>query len=181
MYCANEIERGQTSIYINVLAWFLVHQRRKLMDELPFPLLLVICHLLIIFANRQDPDWGALWLSGRVLDSRSKGFGFEPHQTHCVVSWARHFILRLVLVNPKRPVQHDWKIVDWDIRNLIKDQDQATNMLGLTWIQTVWHSDGNPDIIFWEEILESWFFIKNSWSKSQYIFCKFKKWYFYFR
>ena len=28
---------------------------------------------------------GAQWLSGRVLDSRPKGRGFEPHQRHCVV------------------------------------------------------------------------------------------------
>ena len=25
------------------------------------------------------------WLSGRVLDSRPKGSGFEPHRRHCVV------------------------------------------------------------------------------------------------
>ena len=29
--------------------------------------------------------WGAQWLSGRVLDSRPKGSGFEPHRRHCVV------------------------------------------------------------------------------------------------
>ena len=28
---------------------------------------------------------GAQWLSGRVLDSRTKGRGFEPHRRHCVV------------------------------------------------------------------------------------------------
>ena len=28
---------------------------------------------------------GAQWLSGRVLDSRPKGRGFEPHGRHCVV------------------------------------------------------------------------------------------------
>ena len=28
---------------------------------------------------------GAQWLSGRVLDSRLRGRGFEPHQLHCVV------------------------------------------------------------------------------------------------
>ena len=28
---------------------------------------------------------GAQWLSGRVLDSRPKGHGFEPHRCHCVV------------------------------------------------------------------------------------------------
>ena len=28
---------------------------------------------------------GAQWLSGRVLDSRPKGRGFESHRRHCVV------------------------------------------------------------------------------------------------
>ena len=28
---------------------------------------------------------GAQWLSGRVIDSRPKGRGFEPHRRHCVV------------------------------------------------------------------------------------------------
>ena len=28
---------------------------------------------------------GAQWLSGRVLDSRPRGRGFEPHRRHCVV------------------------------------------------------------------------------------------------
>ena len=28
---------------------------------------------------------GAQWLSGRVLDSRPKGRGFEPHRRHCAV------------------------------------------------------------------------------------------------
>ena len=30
-------------------------------------------------------DEGAQWLSGRVLDSRPRGRGFEPHRRHCVV------------------------------------------------------------------------------------------------
>ena len=34
---------------------------------------------------KQSPG-GAKWLSGRVLDSRHSGRGFEPHQRHCVVS-----------------------------------------------------------------------------------------------
>ena len=31
------------------------------------------------------PFAGAQWLSGRVLDLRPKGSGFEPHRRHCVV------------------------------------------------------------------------------------------------
>ena len=36
---------------------------------------------------RAAPYWkkGAQWLSGRVLDSRPKGRGFEPHRRQCVV------------------------------------------------------------------------------------------------
>ena len=29
---------------------------------------------------------GAQWFSGRVLDSRPRGRGFEPHRRQCVVS-----------------------------------------------------------------------------------------------
>ena len=32
---------------------------------------------------------GAQWLSGRVLDSRPKGRGFETHRHHCVVSLSK--------------------------------------------------------------------------------------------
>ena len=35
--------------------------------------------------NLLKPGRGAQWLSGRVLDSRPKGSGFEPHRRHCVV------------------------------------------------------------------------------------------------
>ena len=36
--------------------------------------------------NNADKKFlGAQWLSGRVLDSRPKGRGFEPHRRHCVV------------------------------------------------------------------------------------------------
>ena len=58
--------------------------------------------LLVKVANREDPGqtafldrpfWqavsirnlGAQWLSGRVLDSRPRGRGFEAHRRHCVV------------------------------------------------------------------------------------------------
>ena len=32
---------------------------------------------------------GVQWLSGRVLDWRPKGWGFEPHRRPCVVSWSK--------------------------------------------------------------------------------------------
>ena len=44
------------------------------------------------------PQLGAQWLNGRVLDSRPRGHGFEPHQSHCVVSLSKTIIPSLVLV-----------------------------------------------------------------------------------
>ena len=37
------------------------------------------------FLDGKHDSMGAQWLSGRVLDSRPKGSGFEPHRRHCVV------------------------------------------------------------------------------------------------
>ena len=45
---------------------------------------------------------GVQWLSGRVLDLRPRGRGFEPHQRHCVVSLSMNINLSLVLVQPKK-------------------------------------------------------------------------------
>ena len=49
------------------------------------------------------PDFvGAQWLSGRVLDSRPRGRGFEPHRRHCVVSMSKNINPSLVLVQPRK-------------------------------------------------------------------------------
>ena len=45
---------------------------------------------------------GAQWLSGRVLDSRPKGRGFEPHRRHWVVSLSKNINPSLVLVQPRK-------------------------------------------------------------------------------
>ena len=45
---------------------------------------------------------GAQWLSGRVLDSRPKGRGFEPHRRHCVVSLSKNINPSLVRVQPRK-------------------------------------------------------------------------------
>ena len=45
-------------------------------------------------------DRGAQWLSGRVLDWRPKGRGFEPHRRHFVVSLSKNINPSLVLVQP---------------------------------------------------------------------------------
>ena len=45
---------------------------------------------------------GAQWLSGRVLDSRPRSPGFEPHLRHCVVSMSKNINPSLVLVQPRK-------------------------------------------------------------------------------
>ena len=45
---------------------------------------------------------GAQWLSGRVLDSKQRGHGFEPHRHHCVVSLSKNINLSPVLGQPRK-------------------------------------------------------------------------------
>ena len=53
----------------------------------------------------QSTHQGAQWLSGRMLDSRPKGCGFEPHRHHCVVVLEQDtFILALYWFNPGRSI-----------------------------------------------------------------------------
>ena len=44
-----------------------------------------LCTYTKFWSLLKDNHQGAQWLSGRVLDSRPKGRGFEPHRRHCVV------------------------------------------------------------------------------------------------
>ena len=41
---------------------------------------------VLTFVLCAQRNMGAQWLSGRVLDLRPRGCGFEPHWRHCVVS-----------------------------------------------------------------------------------------------
>ena len=59
---------------INVLQFYVVYFHSILAS------VIVICEI-----NLHKCWSGAQWLSGRVLDSRPKGRGFEPHRRHCVV------------------------------------------------------------------------------------------------
>ena len=43
---------------------------------------------------------GVQWLSGRVLNSKSRGHGFEPHGHHCAVSLGMNFDPSLILTKP---------------------------------------------------------------------------------
>ena len=44
---------------------------------------------------------GEQWLSGRVLDSRPRGHGFEPHWRHCFVFLRKNINPSLTLVQPR--------------------------------------------------------------------------------
>ena len=52
--------------------------------------------------KEKDQSQGAQWLSGRVLDLRPMGRGFEPHRHHCVVSLSKNINPSLVLVQPRK-------------------------------------------------------------------------------
>ena len=68
----NKKKKKKKNIFPN--AWFLQVNTHDPCD--------FILHLVrMVLGHKQ----GAQWLSGRVLDSRPKGRGFEPHRRHCVV------------------------------------------------------------------------------------------------
>ena len=57
--------------------------------------------LLITFVNSRT-ERGAQWLSGRVIDLRPRGCGFEPHRRQCVVSLSKNNNPSLVLIQPRK-------------------------------------------------------------------------------
>ena len=57
------------------------------------------CNIVFTLARAQ-------WLSGRVLDSRPMGRGFEHHGHHCVVSLGKNIKASLVLVQPRKTRPH---------------------------------------------------------------------------
>ena len=71
-------------------------------------------------------------LSGRVLDSRSRGRGFKPHQHRYVVSLSKtHFSLLSTGSTQEDPSPHNWKIFDWDVINQIKQKIPLFNHPGI--------------------------------------------------
>ena len=58
--------------------------------------------ILKYFSATHSTCQGAQWLSGRVLDSRPRGSGFEPHRRHWVVSLSKNINPSLVLVQPRK-------------------------------------------------------------------------------
>ena len=70
------------------------------------------CSILsLILSPSSSTLLGVQWLSGRVLDSRLKGRGFEPHRRHCVVSLSKNIIPSLVLVQPRKTHPYITKIL----------------------------------------------------------------------
>ena len=49
--------------------------------------------------------WGAQWLGGRVLDSRPKGRGFQPHRLHGIVVLEQDTFI-LILVQPRKTLPY---------------------------------------------------------------------------
>ena len=68
----------------------------------------------------QLTDLEAQWLSGRVLDSRPRGRGFEPHPCHCVVSLSKNINPSLVLVQPRKT--RPFITERWYVKNEIKQK-----------------------------------------------------------
>ena len=74
------------------------------------------------------PVRGVWWLSGRVLDSRSRGCRFKPHQQLCVVSLSKTLYPLLSTGSTQDDLsRHDFKIVDWDVKNQTKQKISACN------------------------------------------------------
>ena len=117
---------------------------RFLIFDLPHPFFDLVGGLHVLRSNTTWPcylrrqlslkhidlsnDWkskGAQWLSGRVLDSRPRGRGFEPHRRHCVVSLSKHINPSLVLVQP-------WKTRPFITERLLtgRKESNQTNKTG---------------------------------------------------
>ena len=58
------------------------------------------------------------WLSSRALSLKLKGWGFNPHQRHWIVSFSKTLNPLLNTSSTEEdPSQHDWIFFDWDIKN----------------------------------------------------------------
>ena len=88
----NLFQQSKSSRTISLNAHYLVlfqsprdkMQIKVLANQLQAP------HMIHTFNDATSiPHEGAQWLSGRVLDLRPKGRGFEPHRRHCVVSLSK--------------------------------------------------------------------------------------------
>ena len=69
---------------------------------------------------------GAQWLSGRVLDSRPRAAGSSLTSDTVLCHWARHIYPCSLLVQPRKTRPDiTAKIVDWDVKDQIKQTKQT--------------------------------------------------------
>ena len=62
----------------------------------------------VFFQLTTNDQQGAQWLSGRVLDSRLRGHGVEPHRRRCVVSLSKtHLSLLSTGSTQEDPSRHN--------------------------------------------------------------------------
>ena len=78
--------KDQKTLYLNFKQ---IHSGPKNGQTVTCPLYKFIIKYSVDIANNVNPDLGAQWLSGRVLDSRLRGRRFEPHRLRCVVSLSK--------------------------------------------------------------------------------------------
>ena len=88
------------------------------------------------YSGKINPKWithryrGELCLSGRVLEVRLRGCGFETNRRHCIVSLSMTFFPLFNTGSTREISRHDWKIVDLDIKHQHKQTEQAMNREG---------------------------------------------------
>ena len=71
---------------------------------------------------------GTQWLSGRVLELRSRSCGFQPNRCHCLVSLSNtHYFLLSTGSTQGDSSRHNSNIVDRDVKIKSNNQNQANN------------------------------------------------------
>ena len=80
---------------------------------------------------------GVQWLSGRVLDWRPKGRGFEPHRRHCVVSLSKNINPSLVLVQPRKTHPCITEILLMECRESNKQTNKQTFNTHIVWYKNL--------------------------------------------
>ena len=89
---------------------------------------------------------GAQWLSGRVLDSKPRGRGFEPHRRHCVVSLSKNINPSLALVQPRKtsPYIPERLLMG---RKESNEQSNKTTLWKIQFVQKVFNKLGNAMLL----------------------------------
>ena len=79
----------------------------------------------------QIQSQGVQWPSGRMLDLRLRGCVFELHRHRCVVSLSQTHLSLLSTDSTQEDLsQHNLKVIDWDVKNQIKQTNTMTLLYG---------------------------------------------------